>query len=363
MSIQGKQSPLKSRQSRSFTLLLAAVCIVLAVAVSMVCLTRDHDTFELFLRRSFSSASSLSASYDGQHLLFTGKLKSGDRISMWEIERNSSKYRLITGGNGDPTDPAYLPDGRIIYSDKLLLDIEGPHSFRALFSITPDGKDVRRLTFGYHIDSNPEILPDGRVVFTRSFHSSDPAQPPVQMTIHPDGTGVSRFISPLDREAAQISQGYTIADRRLLSARPTPPALPSVVDYTRSTGTLLCLNVYESRIPSISALPPGAIDRVRVSKIPVPHGMPEKPLSVSVLGDAPVMLDGSFFIEVPADTPLQLTLLGKDGRSLATLEKGIWVRPNENRGCIGCHEDPYIAPENRQPMAVKHLPVSFQAKL
>ncbi|MEK7798670.1 MAG: hypothetical protein AAB297_02480, partial [Acidobacteriota bacterium] len=67
---------------------------------------------------------------------------------------------------------------------------------------------------------------------------------------------------------------------------------------------------------------------------------------------APVLPDGSFFVEVPADTPLRLTLLHRDGRPLAALASGIWVRPNENRGCIGCHEERDRAPENRQPLAV-----------
>ena len=67
---------------------------------------------------------------------------------------------------------------------------------------------------------------------------------------------------------------------------------------------------------------------------------------------APVHAEGSFFLEVPADTPLQLELLGDNERVLASLRSGLWVRPNENRGCIGCHENPEIAPQNRLPLAV-----------
>jgi hypothetical protein len=57
-------------------------------------------------------------------------------------------------------------------------------------------------------------------------------------------------------------------------------------------------------------------------------------------------------IEVPADTPLRIDLIDEREQVLAALTSGLWVRPNENRGCIGCHENPEIAPGNRLPLAV-----------
>jgi hypothetical protein len=36
----------------------------------------------------------------------------------------------------------------------------------------------------------------------------------------------------------------------------------------------------------------------------------------------------------------------------------MWIRPNERRGCVGCHEDHEQTPENRVPLAVKNLPVN-----
>jgi hypothetical protein len=35
----------------------------------------------------------------------------------------------------------------------------------------------------------------------------------------------------------------------------------------------------------------------------------------------------------------------------------MWLRPNERRGCVGCHEDPELVPANRVPLAVKKNPV------
>ncbi len=56
-----------------------------------------------------------------------------------------------------------------------------------------------------------------------------------------------------------------------------------------------------------------------------------------ILGYAPVEPDGSFKLLVPADTPLALSILDRQGRSLQTHLNWIQVRPGERRTCDGCH--------------------------
>ena len=48
--------------------------------------------------------------------------------------------------------------------------------------------------------------------------------------------------------------------------------------------------------------------------------------------------DGSFNLEVPANTPIELQLLDDDGMALRRCG-WIWAKNHEPRGCIGCHED------------------------
>jgi len=36
----------------------------------------------------------------------------------------------------------------------------------------------------------------------------------------------------------------------------------------------------------------------------------------------------------------------------------IYLRPNERRGCVGCHESQEIVPDNKVSFAVKHAPVN-----
>ena len=60
-----------------------------------------------------------------------------------------------------------------------------------------------------------------------------------------------------------------------------------------------------------------------------------------------------------ADRPLLLELIDRDGVRLAAQRNEIWVRPNETRGCVGCHESRVLAPENRVPMAIRRQPVAI----
>ena len=58
---------------------------------------------------------------------------------------------------------------------------------------------------------------------------------------------------------------------------------------------------------------------------------------VQILGYAPVEPDGSFKLQVPADTPLALSIVDAKGRSIQTHLNWIQVRPGERRTCDGCH--------------------------
>ena len=57
--------------------------------------------------------------------------------------------------------------------------------------------------------------------------------------------------------------------------------------------------------------------------------------------------------EVPADVPLGFDALDEQGRVLRHEPPLIWVRPGENRSCIGCHEPHNHSPRNLRPLAVE----------
>ncbi len=320
------------------------------------------------LTGAFWSAASPAVSYDGRRFLFAGRREAAGPARIWEMRLDGSGEWAVTPEGGEPADPAYLPDGRIIFSDEVP-GRQPAGGVRALFSCAPDGSDLRRLTFGPDGEARPAVLPDGRVRFERPAIPAGPratpavgggtAARPVALAMHPDGTGAALLHEdgvpepqPELLSGVRPPAGQVIAGAVRVGARSVPPVLTSVVNASRATGTLLCLDVYASRDPAIASLPRGTIGRIRVAAARPGPASGGAEAEQGALGEAPVLPDGSFFVEVPADTPLRLTLLHADGRPLAALASGIWVRPNENRGCVGCHEERDRAPENRQPLAV-----------
>jgi len=72
------------------------------------------------------------------------------------------------------------------------------------------------------------------------------------------------------------------------------------------------------------------------------------------MGTAPVEKDGSFFIQVPGDEPIRLTLLDARGTVLRQEHGWFWARGGEQRICAGCHTGPERAPENQVPGVLLH---------
>ena len=56
-----------------------------------------------------------------------------------------------------------------------------------------------------------------------------------------------------------------------------------------------------------------------------------------ILGYAPIEPDGSFKLQIPADTPIALAVIDEQGRAYQTHTNWIQVRPGERRTCDGCH--------------------------
>ncbi len=78
-----------------------------------------------------------------------------------------------------------------------------------------------------------------------------------------------------------------------------------------------------------------------------------------ILGDVPPAADGSVYLKVPADRPLRMQLVDRDGFTILNERAWFWVRPNERRVCIGCHENRELAPSNATPLAAQRAPTDL----
>jgi hypothetical protein len=126
----------------------------------------------------------------------------------------------------------------------------------------------------------------------------------------------------------------------LIAPRAIPNRHPSGL-HDWPNANLLCLNAYTSKY----AFTPGSIRTVRMYTR-------DSQGAAKVLGSAPVEQDGSFFLQVPGDQPLQMELLDAAGKTLKRESGFFWMRRGEQRGCVGCHAGPETAPENAVPMVL-----------
>jgi hypothetical protein len=150
------------------------------------------------------------------------------------------------------------------------------------------------------------------------------------------------------REKAFGETGWHSVQAKLLAPRPMPDARSSVVRDDDPEGKLYTIDV-GIQAPG-QALPKGTVKSVRVVE-----GVPataDRPGVRRLLGEVPIAEDGSYQVQVPANTPVQIELLDASGTALRT-SAWIWVRNHAAQGCVGCHEDPERTPPNRLMKALQ----------
>jgi hypothetical protein len=147
-------------------------------------------------------------------------------------------------------------------------------------------------------------------------------------------------------KAIYKNDDYDALEAVVVEKHDRPKKLPSEVDTGVKTGLLLCqdINVLDMQpAGSTSFLPKSS--RIEVLGLD------------STLGAVQVEEDGSFYLKLMADKPFQIQTIDKNGHVLHGPCGWIWLRPNERRGCVGCHEDHELVPGNRVPLSVKKPPV------
>jgi hypothetical protein len=138
---------------------------------------------------------------------------------------------------------------------------------------------------------------------------------------------------------------YDVLDAVVTGIHDRPKKLPSEVDMGVKTGLLLCQDINFMNHDSQNSRASRA-SRIEIVGID------------SSLGIADVKEDGSFYLKIIADKPFRIQTVDQNGNVLNSPSGWIWLRPNERRGCVGCHEDREIVPDNRVPLAVRTSPVN-----
>jgi hypothetical protein len=230
--------------------------------------------------------------------------------------------------------PRETSDGRLIFIE----GVSDSATKNDLVSITYNRPLHTRINHSAKIEGDfKTVLPlrTGKLLVSYRKSESDPYS---VFEFDPEGNTIGKIIYS-DPE-------YDVVDIVSAGRYNRPKKLPSEVDMHVKTGLLLCQDINVTGLQSASENP----GRMRASMIEV-IGID------SSLGIVPVEADGSFQLKVLADMPFRIRSLDSNGHELNSTCSWLWMRPNERRGCVGCHEDPELVPVNRIPLAVKKDPV------
>jgi hypothetical protein len=340
-------------------------------------------------------------------VLFSGKQKTQDPWEIWEVATTGGAARRVTLCAEDCVRPFYLPDNGVVYAKK------AGGRFVIEAANLAQGKTVQ-LTYGPGNFLPTDVLRDGRILFEATYPLATDGTPELYTVysdgsgvesyrcdhgkarysgkqvasgdiVFTSGSSLARFTSARAQEvpiaapageyagegAETASGGWLLAwrpdaksnfqvkrwkpgDSSLLSVvveqsanaiqptlvveRTVPKRHPSAL-HDWPNANLLCLHAYTSKYRFAA----GSIHSVRLYTR-------DNTGTAKLLGSAPVERDGSFFVQVPTEQPLQIELLDSSGKTLKRQAGWFWMRRGEQRACVGCHAGPETAPENAVPM-------------
>ncbi len=333
-------------------------------------------------------------------------------VHLYTCRLDGTGVRRLSFNLSNDMDPFLMQDGRLLYAGWQRSTLDRGLSGRiSLFTINGDGTDVSIFAAdeGAKIKHMPATTVNGLAVFVeadevpwdgagrlarvalrRNLHSyqqiTEPITEGADGLFHspsplPDGTIlVSRRPSShegnhgvyrIDLETGKTEPIFDHPDyhdiqAQILEPRPEPDGRSSVVNEEDPNGHLYCLDVSVTDLEQPDWMAPGTVARMRVmegiarsSSEADSCGAAAPPIvHKRILGDFPVEKDGSFYIKVPANTPIQIQAIDENGLALRTCS-WIWTKNREPRGCIGCHEDPELTPENRLIDAVRNPPIDL----
>src|SRR5882672_3437765 len=157
-----------------------------------------------------------SVSFDGAKIVFAMRGPTDPRWAIWEYDIATKAMRRIAcdaAAQGDDTEPAYLPDGRIVFvsnrqeTTKKQMQAQSvaqgglqPASYTyvdeydreqttVLHVMNSDGSNCHQISFDQSHDRNPTVLSNGQILYSRWDHVGDRNQFTI-FSVNPDGTNL-----------------------------------------------------------------------------------------------------------------------------------------------------------------------------
>ena len=328
--------------------------------------------------------------------------------TLYRCDADGKNMRQLSPNIEQDNTPWVLPDGRLLFTRWEYVD-RSQVKFHHLWSCNPDGTNQAAYYGNMHpnsvfIDAKP-IPKSDRVVFIdspghgRREHEGRLAT--VTDRNGPDDKSAKKFIGsincrdpyPVAADCFLIASGnnidvvsgagtvmrlhsarMTVHEPRALIARAPERVVPSRVDLSKATGTLVLNNVYIGR--NMGGIKKGEIKKLIVLEtlpkplnfgdgmhdfIPISHGGTFT--LARILGTIPIEPDGSAHFNLPANRPLFFIALNEKNESVKRMHSFLSVMPGEVLSCVGCHEERVKTPalsRSRVVMAMKRPPSTLK---
>ncbi|MCX6923578.1 MAG: SUMF1/EgtB/PvdO family nonheme iron enzyme [Verrucomicrobia bacterium] len=153
--------------------------------------------------------------------------------------------------------------------------------------------------------------------------------------------------------------GYALLEPVPIQKRPVPPVIPDRVQPERKDSLVYLVDVYAG--PGLRGIPRGEVKSLRVFTYVYGYrgmgglygtiGMNGPWDMRRVLGTVPVEEDGSAYFRIPANTPIAVQPLDKQGEALQVMRSWFTGMPGEVLSCVGCHESQNSSPPAHQTIA------------
>ncbi|MBT3748235.1 MAG: SUMF1/EgtB/PvdO family nonheme iron enzyme [Bacteroidetes bacterium] len=156
-------------------------------------------------------------------------------------------------------------------------------------------------------------------------------------------------------------EGMAYIEAQILEARKQAHIIPDRIDLENDKATVFIQDIYEGG--GLKGIPRGEISSLRVGTY---HFSPlgqggllgtigmDGPWDIKrILGTVPVESDGSAFFEIPANTPVFVQALDREGKAVQLMRSWFTGMPGERISCIGCHEDKNTIPIPKMTLAAR----------
>ena len=156
---------------------------------------------------------------------------------------------------------------------------------------------------------------------------------------------------------------YALLEPVPLRKTKRPPVVPDTVDVSRKDAVVYVNDVYKGN--GLKGVPRGTIKRMRLYELHYAYFRMGGHINIGIdgpwdvhriMGTVPVRSDGSALFRIPANTPVAVQPLDKDGKAVQLMRSWFTAMPGEVLSCVGCHENQNSTPPVTVSLASQSKP-------